>query len=314
MSWPELRGAIETQISLFDAALRQWHDHQATLADARGQLHATLGSSNHPLARDGLQTANLAPSHASRATEHLAHAIQLCRDYLHAVDPDGANGSIRSLEPPQPQGVPHGGHGGPNVPPARQPITDPSRRRSHVYTEQGGPTGLADLRDRDDGIIAARADWLRRGGHAVDRHGGHVTDQQLQDRAWHNHDPLTGNTSDWEHVGEHHCGREATAFTSDAALMYAEMRVHDRPEVQARLREEEQAGGVEFKVAVPAASVLGSNFRDHLRGYSRVGSVKHPTGATATHFPHNTQIAVMYRRAPAGDWVAYTCYPQIPKD
>jgi hypothetical protein len=102
MGWLELRQAIEAQISLFDSALRQWHDHQTTLADARGRLHATLDSSNHPLARNGLQTADAAPGHASKATEHLTRAIQLCRDYLHAVDPDNANGSIRGLEPPQP--------------------------------------------------------------------------------------------------------------------------------------------------------------------------------------------------------------------
>jgi hypothetical protein len=308
MGWLELRSAIEAQISVFETTLRQWHGHQTTLADARSRLHTTLDSSNHPLARNGLQTADLAPGHAGQATDHLTRAIQLCRDYLNAVDPDGANGSTRGLEPPQPRGTTHGGHGGPHVPPARQPITDPSRRRSHVYPEQG-PDGLADLQDRDDGIVTARADWLRCGGHAVDRHGGAVTDQQLQDRALHGHDPMTGNPVDWEWGANHPHGRDATAFATDTDLVYAEMCTYDSRPGQAERAAAEAAGRYEYSVLIPASSVFGLDFRDHLRGWSRIGSAKHPQGVQPTSFTDGTQIFVRYVQDPGStQWVAWTCY------
>jgi hypothetical protein len=195
------------------------------------------------------------------------------------------------------------------VPPARQPITEPSRRRSHVYTEQDGPTGLADLHDRDDGIIAARRDWIRCGGHAVDRHGATVTDQQLKDRAMRGHDPMTGNPVDWGWGVDHPHGRDATAFASDADLVYAEMRVHDSRQGQTNLATAEAAGDDWCNVLVPASSVFGPGFRDHLRGWSRIGSAKHPQGVQPTSLTDDTQIFIRYVRDPGTtQWTAWTCY------
>lgn len=313
MGWPEVRRDIETQVRLFEEKLRQWHGHQASLAEARGQLESTIGTAHHQLARDGLQTFDRAPRHAGMAAKHLARAIQLCHDYLHAVDPDNADGSIRGLPSPEPHGPPHGGHGGSHVPAARRPTTDVSRRRSHVFTEQGGQAGQTDLRDRDNGIVDLRREWLRDGGHAVDRHGGQVTDQQLQDRLLLGRDPITGNTHDWEHPYAHRCGQHATAFTSDGALVYAEMRVYDSPQAQAKRVAAEQDGLQSFKVRVAAIELLGPDFRDSLRGWTRLGPVDKPTGTAPTRFPDSTQILVMYRRSSGGSWAAYTCYPDIPR-
>jgi hypothetical protein len=310
MGWMELRGAIEAQISLFDNTLRQWREHQTSLADARGRLHGTLDSSNHLLARNGLQAADLAPGHAGKATEHLARAVQLCRDYLHAVDPDNANGSIRGLEAPQAKGARHGGHGGPNVPPARQPVTDPSRRRSHVYTEQDGATGLADMQNRDDGIIGARHAWIRCGGHALDRHGGQVTDQKLKDRAQHGKDPMTGDRTDWQNGRLHRYSQHATAFTSDSALVFAEMRIYDSRQAQAK-RQRIDPQRNQYTVAVPAAQVLGPDFRDHIRGWSRVGTANNPTGVVPTSFPDNTEFVATYKRLPGAPWGLHTCFPNF---
>lgn len=229
------------------------------------------------------------------------------------MDPDNADGSVRGVPAAEPHGPAHGGHGGPHVPAARRPVTDVSRRRSHVYTEQGGPAGQADLNDRDDGIMALRRDWLRGGGHALDRHGGQVTDQQLKDRLLLGHDPITGSTADWEHPHEHRCGQHATAFTSDTALVYAEMRVYDSPQAQAKRRTAEQSGLQSFKVRVPAVEALGPDFRDSLRGWTRLGPPDQPTGVARTHFPDTTQILVMYRRPSGGSWAADTCYPDIPQ-
>ncbi len=198
------------------------------------------------------------------------------------------------------------------VPPARQALTDVSRRRTHVFTEQG-PAGLADLRKRDNGLVALRLGWLDAGGHARLRHGADVSERRLQERVMYGRDPITGTTTDWEHGGGHRVGRHATAFTDNTALVFAEMRIWDNPECRAKRERAEANNDDRFTVRLPAASVLGPQFRDYIHGWSRVGDRKHPLGAAPTTFPDDTELVAIYRRdAPNEQWRLYRCYPTPP--
>ena len=120
---------------------------------------------------------------------------------------------------------------------------------------------------------------------------------------------MTGSTVDWERGGDHGYGRHATAFTSDADLVYAEMCAYDSRTGQERRAAAEAANDDQYSVSISASSVFGPGFRDHLRGWSRIGSAAHPQGAQPTSFTDDTTILVRYRRPPGtSSWRAYTCY------
>jgi hypothetical protein len=155
-----------------------------------------------------------------------------------------------------------------------------------------------------------RQAWIRCGGHALDRHGGQVTDQQLKDRAQHGKDPMTGDRTDWQSGRLHRYSQHATAFTSDSALVYAEMRIYDSRQAQAK-RQSIDPQRNQYTVRVPAAQVLGPEFRDHIHGWSRVGTANNPTGVVPTSFPDNTEFVATYKRSPAGSWRLYTCFPNF---
>ncbi|HEY1175526.1 MAG TPA: hypothetical protein VGF17_05165, partial [Phytomonospora sp.] len=195
-------------------------------------------------------------------------------------------------------------------PAARRAETDVSRVRCHVYPEQG-PKGLHDLTMRDDGIVALRSGWLDAGGHARRRHGGNVSQGQLGDRATAGKDPANGSGVDWETGRPHSPVRNATAFTSDAALVFAEAAAWNSAEGRAAIAEADATGAARAEVLLPAADVFGPDFRAHVHGRTRIGSRSSPQGVAPTEFPDDTRIVAVYRRdAVDAPWVAYTCYPR----
>ena len=114
--------------------------------------------------------------------------------------------------------------------------------------------------------------------------------------------------TDWEHGDNHPPTRHATAFSSDAAAVYAEMAVWDYPAGRQTRADADAGGGLAFEVSVAAKEVFGQSFRDHVRGWTRVGSQSNPAGVQPTEFPDDTVIVALYRHESVQDeWRAYTC-------
>lgn len=307
MSWLDVRATIDAAIEQLAAATTE----HSTRADEIGSHIATVfDGSNNRLPRDATDHSAAAADHATDGAAGYRHAAQLCRDYLAAVDPGGAAGSVTGLGSPTTVGPAKGGHGPAGSPPARRALSDVSRERSHVFPEQG-PKGLLDLTTRDDGIVAVRSRWMDAGGHARLRHGGVVTEQQLKDRAMYGKDPVNGSTTDWETGRPHRPPRHATAFTSDAAMVFAEARAWDSKDGRAARADAEAGGHVMARVEQPAKEVFGPDFRTHIRGQTRVGSPRNPQGAVDTQFSDETRIVTLYLRADTNSpWMAYTNYPE----
>lgn len=309
MGWPEVRSAIDAAIEAFERLAAEASGHSRDSDQLGSRISVALGGSSHELPRKALDHTASAADRASEAAMAYRYAAQLCKDYLAAVDPAGAAGSVTGLKPPVAVGAAKGGHGPTGSPPARVSLTDVSRDRGYVFPEQG-PNGLADLVTRDDGIIALRSQWMDAGGHARLRHGGGVTDQQLKDRAMYGKDPVNGSTTDWETGRPHTAVRNATAFTADADLVFAEAHAWNSKAGRDARKAAESGGVPFFKVESRASEVFGPRFRDHVRGQTRVGSASNPQDAAPTSFGDDTTIRTLYTRADAQTpWVAYTCYP-----
>jgi len=314
VGWLTIRATIKTAITTYQTTATRIAARLQQLDQLQQETTTAHTSSTSPHTHQALTLLHQARTPLMTAHAQLLHAADQATHYLAVVDPDNAAGSINGLPAPTPDGPFHGGcqqQGGPPVPPARQPLTDTSRRRTFVYTEQG-PDGLQDLLARDDGIIALRLKWMDAGGHAHLRHGEHITDTQLQHRALYGHDPITTTTTDWEHGKRHKCGRHATAFTSNAALVFAEMYIWNSPQgQQARAaadnpHKQEKA----FSVEIPATDIFGPTFRSYIRGWTRTGTQKAPISVTPTNFGDNTVIKAFYfRDSPSSEWKLYTCYP-----
>jgi len=310
MSWTDVRAAIDAAIEGFERLAGVSEEHSRD-ADSLGARIATVfdGSGNELPATARDHTASAAVRVGDSAAGY-REAARLCRDYLAAVDPDGAAGSVEGLGAPTPIGPLKGGYGPTGSPVARQAVTDVSRDRCHVYPEQG-PKGLHDLTMRDDGIVALRSGWMDAGGHARRRHGGGVTEEQLGERAEEGKDPANGSGVDWETGREHSRVRHATAFVSDTDLVFAEAAVWNSREGRAAIAEAEALGEDRVDVKLKAAGVFGPDFRRHVHGRTRVGSSANPQGSVPTMFGDDTRIVVVYRRYDADSpWRAYTCYPK----
>lgn len=99
----------------------------------------------------------------------------------------------------------------------------------------------------------------------------------------------------------------ATAFRSAEALATTELRAFRSAEAM-RDREKKEIGGREsFSVELPAAELLGPDWREHVHGRSRARS-----GYRDTEFPDDTTIYAQWRRTSDGEWGLFTCYPKVP--
>ncbi|GLZ78555.1 hypothetical protein Afil01_33620 [Actinorhabdospora filicis] len=310
MGWLEVRATIDAAIEALDGLAATTAEYSGDADRIGSHIDELYGGSNNELPHTARDHTASAADRAGEAATGYRQAAQLCRDYLAAVDPDGAAGSVTGLAVPAAGGPAKGGHGPAGSPPARQAVSDVSRGRSHVFPEQG-PKGLADLTTRDDGIIALRSEWMDAGGHARLRHGGVVTEQQLKDRAMYGKDPVNGSRTDWETGGTHLPVRNATAFTTDSDLVFAEAAVWNSKEGRAVIKDAEANGDFRASVRVPASAIFGPDFRQHVRGQTRIGSENNPQGADPTQFTDTASVMAVYRRENENSpWVAYTCYPK----
>ncbi len=203
----------------------------------------------------------------------------------------------------------HGGHGGPDAEPAHHPIEDISRERIRELLQTAD--GPADL---PEALVLLRADWIDAGGHTFLRHHiDHAGEDAQAIRCMHKQDPATGTTTDWTTGRRHSCGREATAFSNTAAIVYAEAHAWDSSiGVRERVRAE-ALGDVRFQIDVTARQIFGIGFREHLIGLTRTGSDRHPSGTTPTLFGEDTEIRLVYQRQTStGPWRPETMYPRRP--
>lgn len=310
MAWDEVRAAVDGAAETFERVA----DVLAKRADEAAEVNARVSelfegsSSSH--AREAREHTSVGTTGLSGVAERYRHAAERCRAYLAWADPGGHGGSVRGLESPTAFGELQGGKGPRGCPPARRAITDVTEPRMRVFVEQG-PTGMADLIERDDGIIAERLRYLDAGGHGPGRHGGKVTDERLRHRVQFGRDPMTGTKRDWHTGREHRSQRYATAFTSDTAYVFAEASVsHSR-----RAREErtaaDAAGLLHIQVSLPASEVFGEGFQAHLRGFARVEGVARRAEPAPILFDGTTVIVANYiRSAPGRPWVPVSCFPK----
>jgi hypothetical protein len=164
--------------------------------------------------------------------------------------------------------------------------------------------------------VRARIAELRRQGHAPQRHGHQVTDQQLSDRALWGIDPMTGTPTDGDHGGQHHYGRDATKFTSDEALVAAESFARSTQSFRDQENANKTSGETRIHIVEPLEKVFGPDYLDKVRGVRRGGTKAKPTGdppgtmnPTATDFTDGTLLA-LFRKGPDGDYLLTTAYPR----
>jgi len=196
----------------------------------------------------------------------------------------------------------------------RDDITD---ELTATNTSTSGPGGPPPSGPQD--AISERITELRRQGHAPQRHGGQITDQQLTDRALRGIDPMTGTTTDGEHGGTHKCGRNATKFITDEALVRAEDFARNSEIYRIQQRENEITGKPFIAVRVPLMDVFGTSYLSQVKGIRRAGSKSKPTGdppgsrpPTPSNFENGSLLAV-FVRTNDGSYNLKTAYPD-PED
>ncbi|MCD5352054.1 hypothetical protein LR393_18475 [Kineosporia mesophila] len=171
----------------------------------------------------------------------------------------------------------------------------------------------------DTAAIRTRIAELQRQGHAPQRHGAQITDQQLTDRALWGKDPMTGTTTDGVHGGPHQHGRNATKFTTDEALVQAERHVRSTSEYRDKGIECQTTGRRTFVVRVSLSDVFGPNYAAQVRGMRRSGSQRNPTGIPPGSSPpersdlHDGFVHAVFRRTSDGHYHLTTMYPD-PKE
>ncbi len=155
-------------------------------------------------------------------------------------------------------------------------------------------------------------------GHAPIRHGGpnRVTDVQLEDRAVRGIDPASGTTMDAFAMfpdgtpRPHKVGRNATAFSSDEALVKADDFARNSQQFQQNVARA-QANGDPYVAPVELSlqDVFGSNYLEAVRGVARVGSPKNPTGHIPIDFTDGT-IKAIFKLDNDGNASLVTLYPE----
>jgi hypothetical protein len=158
-------------------------------------------------------------------------------------------------------------------------------------------------------------DELAKNGHAVQRHGEAITQQQLEDRAVKGFDPVTGSTDDGYHKNadgtpkKHLSGRDATKFASKEAMVKAAEAVKKNPDYKKELEAAEKAGSSRFSVeTTKLEDALGKDYKKQVAGVTRLGSKNHPTGSQPTDFTDGSVTAVFEKDA-KGNWNTLTMYP-----
>lgn len=156
----------------------------------------------------------------------------------------------------------------------------------------------------DATALGARYNTLGAQGHGVARHGPHLSPLDLENRAVHGIDPMTGGRLDGEfstfdNPVAHFAPRTATSFTSVDAFVRSDQYIRSTQQYR-DLRDATVVNGPEnafrgdqkFVVEAPLEEVLGPDYLDHTRGQTRVGSTKNPQGSVPTDLTDGSVRAV----------------------
>jgi hypothetical protein len=157
---------------------------------------------------------------------------------------------------------------------------------------------------------------LRTEGHGPQRHGPHVTTQQLSARAIEKKDPMTDTTTDGVTGGTHQCGKHATKINSEEAFVQADEHLRSSPDFEANKKAANLTGDDRFVVERPLKEIYGADYRSSVSGITRHGTNSYPTGnppgsapPSATNFEDGTMKAI-YQKNASGSWHTYTMYPE----
>ncbi len=169
-------------------------------------------------------------------------------------------------------------------------------------------------------IEAARVtqeyDKIAQNGHAVQRHGEEITQQQLTDRAVKGHDPVTGTTDDAYNKypngtpRPHMASKDATKFASKAAMVKAQEAVRSSQNYKDELKKAKDEGKTMFAVkGTKLEDALGPDYKSKVSGVTRLGSKNNPTGSAPTDFTDGT-IRAVYKKDASGNWNLHTMFPE----
>ncbi|WP_254605713.1 hypothetical protein [Pseudoalteromonas sp. JC28] len=157
-------------------------------------------------------------------------------------------------------------------------------------------------------------------GHAPARHGGpnRVTKKQLVDRALRGKDPASGTIYDAYRKNPdgspalHRVGKNASAFSSDEALVRADSFVRNSEAFKHTLAiAQAKNKRIMSAVEVSLEDVFGENYRDFVRGVSRLGSKKNPIGYELIDFSQGKVKAIYLRNG--NNVTLHTLYPEPKK-
>lgn len=164
--------------------------------------------------------------------------------------------------------------------------------------------------------ISKRYSELEKEGHAPARHGEHITEQQLDDRAIRGFDPITGTTDDAFRKNadgtpkKHNYGGDATKFVSKEDLVKSENYIKNTQQYKDALDEAKRLSEPDFVVNdIKLEDIFGSNYKDSVFGKTRTGTKNHPTGSIPTDFTDGT-IKAVFKKDASGNWNLDTMFPK----
>jgi hypothetical protein len=165
--------------------------------------------------------------------------------------------------------------------------------------------------------IEKKYDDISKNGHAVQRHGEAITEQQLKDRAVKGFDPVTGTTNDAYNKfpngtpKKHNYGRHATKFNSKEALVKADEKIRSSDAFKKKVADANASNAKVIAVTdTKLKDVFGDDYKKQVTGKTREGSKNNPTGNTTnTDFTDGT-IRAVYKKDAKGNWNVETMFPE----
>jgi hypothetical protein len=190
-------------------------------------------------------------------------------------------------------------------------IADLRRRLGLPMVEGTDRPASAEAAEDTDAYVTRRVGELEADGHGPQRHEGQVTDQQLQDRVLHGHDPAqTGpdKTVDAVTGGEHPRPDLACRFDTPEAMVAADDAVRDSAAFAAKAEVAVARGRPGMWVRLPLDDGLEPEMRGQVTGFERVGSAEQ-AAVRPVDFTGG-QIHAVYRwDESAVRWKAHSIYP-----
>ena len=181
------------------------------------------------------------------------------------------------------------------------------RGKSHRQIDKEYDESWADSKDRRTRRLT-EPDLVM--SHYIERHGEHLTDQQLIDRCIWGKDPITGTTQDGDHAGEHIFSRHATKFKTRRSLKMAFDKMVNSDEYRAATGDPINVLRGRFEIKITLGRVFDANYTRHVHGMTRNGAPKTASAsADPTSFANGGDVVMRGKLDRSGNWVIVTMYP-----